>query len=1119
MRIIGCLLALLFYTKSFSQILRTAFPQLNSGAKITAFVSDESNHILYVAGDFTQIGGQTVTVLAAIDEQNFTLISSFQPLTTISGSVHAMVLTGNYLYLGGDFTSVNGNASLYYLSRLQLYNNGRNALPDYGWNLHANVPITTMQQEGTAFFIGGNGIVVDDFTSGITRLNMAKINGDGSINTFAPDTRVANATMNWGTLEVTKIISTSSRLYLCGRNFGGNLNQGIVALSKITGDVISAFNPSFSFQQVTDAEVYSGKVYVLNSKIWPDGFSLMEIDESNGIITPGAFSFGSGAPQMIAAYKDKIFVAGNFASLQGQSQNFIGELNCTTHVLQNWNPLPNASFSYSDVLGVYQNNLILSHAGFSVISGQSVNGLALYCLEPFDPGTISIGDAAICPGQSGMAASINPVAYASNYQWQYSGSGAQLIQSDNSVVINTSNNVTSGVLTVIPVSDCGIHGDTSSVLITVLSPPNADAGNDLSWICSTDSLLLTGNSTNQHVVFSWYDTTQQLCSCNQFYAQHTGMYYLSVYDSVTTCNSLDTLFINADTARPQLQLPVGPYELTCRDTFLLLAGNVLTPNTILHWCNVAGQAFSDPFYCNTLGQYFLTGVSLQNDCRDSLFLLVSQNIMAPDAFLLSHNESLWSIDTLTCDHDSVLIVGSSLNSNVNYYWKDSSQIMSQNDSVIITDNGLYYFGVEDNTNGCVTEFSFFIQQNFSLPLMPVIADSLFINCSIDSTQLIAPAIAVNTYEWIVAGDTLPNTAYAHSPGMVYLRVTKNDSGCSSGDSLLVSFEPKWEILLPADEMVCKGAALTVNAFAVGSDGNVNYYWNNLTVNDSVYTGTVTQNSCWTIVVSDSLCTGKDSLFITVPPVFQDSVINLSSCSGTDDWGTVYVLLNGGLPPFQFSTDSNFVFSSSPVIDSLAFGWQQILIKDSLQCIYPITVLVTPATQQIIPDFYVATFGAELDSIVAVDVSFLQNDSLSWTGDTGLDLLRANNSFAVFSVTDTGAHQITMQSWISGCETSVSKIILAMGYDSLRQTNHVILEHQVFPNPNNGNFFYQAVLSPAQDSWLSIYDINGVQYYSGEFIDQETIQFSFSLTDLIPGNYFVQLLTAEDVAIDYLIINE
>lgn len=94
------------------------------------------------------------------------------------------------------------------------------------------------------------------------------------------------------------------------------------------------------------------------------------------------------------------------------------------------------------------------------------------CTTPSDAGTIS-GTATVCQGQNGVVYSVPVISGAVSYVWSYSGVGATIIGTTNSISINFSSSASSGNLTVIGTNDCGSGTASAIYSITVDSIPDS----------------------------------------------------------------------------------------------------------------------------------------------------------------------------------------------------------------------------------------------------------------------------------------------------------------------------------------------------------------------------------------------------------------------------------------------------------------------------------------------------------------------------------------------------------------------------------------------------------------------------------------------------------------------
>ena len=112
----------------------------------------------------------------------------------------------------------------------------------------------------------------------------------------------------------------------------------------------------------------------------------------------------------------------------------------------------------------------------SVATGNPANfTTSTVCVSlPGNPDPI-IGSSNVCSGTNGAAYAIRPVLSATSYVWSFSGTGATINGTGNSVTIDFSNSATNGILNVKGKSDCGEGSTSLDFPITVNPLPN-DAG-------------------------------------------------------------------------------------------------------------------------------------------------------------------------------------------------------------------------------------------------------------------------------------------------------------------------------------------------------------------------------------------------------------------------------------------------------------------------------------------------------------------------------------------------------------------------------------------------------------------------------------------------------------------
>ncbi len=1117
------LLFSIFYSNSQAQSLITSFPQLNAGGYINAIVDDSTNNKFYIAGNFTTVNGTARKNIARYSYNilsNSYVLDNWIPVTAMVGEIKCMEKYNTELYFGGDFTSVNGDFNINHFARLTVstlvFNT--NFTPGQGGPINT---INDMKLEGSKLFFCGPGVIFDAsqiaIGFGILDVSLAT-----PAITF--DASTINPSLNWGALEPVRLHFSGNRIYMCGSNLGGALNDGIVAFNKNTMIIDNTFNPSFTFEQVIDCESYNGKVYVLNSKIWPGGYDIYEIDETTNVITTGAFFITTnGTPYSIARYKNYLYVAGTYDFFQNINQQYLGavDLNSTATPKSEitWNVSPNTGFDNRYAIHVSRNRVFVSDNSLTNIASTAKNGMASFCLEPYDPILLTTATPSVCPAQT-FNYSIQAVPYAFGYTWWYTGTDATITGGNSAnISIAFGENATSGTLYVAPYSRCNLYSDTLSYAITVNPRPNANAGIDSTLNCVRLNLNLNATSTSSPVSYQWNGPSSFNSTLTNPNVNLDGQYILTVTNTSTGCTQKDTMQISLDTITPSVNLPTGPFILTCIDTTIILNGNSSSNPTSLYWNKFNGGIYPNPATVDSIGQYFLVVTNTRNGCKDSNFVMVNENRTAPDIEISSHSGIMsLSIDTLTCFKDSILVVGNSLTTNTVFHWEDTVGIISTNDSMSITQSAAYSLFVTNSVNGCESQQNFFISEFITPPQINLPSGLTDITCSNDTLFLDGTAISPNTnLNW-----SGPNSFNSTDPatineiGYFVLTGIRTDNGCEVSDSVLVSQIPLIEISLNEDTLVCSGSSVDLNVSVIGNFASLNYVWSNGGNNASVISVSPTITTEYFLTVTDGTCSGVDSVTVNIPTPISDSILTFASCDSII--GEIQIYPSGGISPYTYSIDGiNFQSSNSFIVP---FGNHTIIIQDSLGCLHTTSATVNDNTQLQEPDFLVSTTHFIGDTLVLVNISNTQPDSLAWVFPIGTQIILNEIETPWIILPDTGTYQITLKGIYGNCESEKIKTIYVRDIDSsvanfynLNGIDSILIS----PNPNTGIFDLEITLHRKQDFSILIYDLSGNLQWS-DFIPEENYYFqNIQLSNLQNGTYLIRIVAEFDARSMYFII--
>jgi len=141
------------------------------------------------------------------------------------------------------------------------------------------------------------------------------------------------------------------------------------------------------------------------------------------------------------------------------------------------------------------------------------------------PGNFTSSQASVCPGSSGIAYTVPNVAGVT-YNWTYSGTGATLVGSGNSILVNFANNASSGTLSVTASNSCGASiARTISVAVNPALPATITP-----TYCLPSGLVRLTANTSASYLWSTGETTSSI------EVDQAGLYSVQVFNA-TGCSS------------------------------------------------------------------------------------------------------------------------------------------------------------------------------------------------------------------------------------------------------------------------------------------------------------------------------------------------------------------------------------------------------------------------------------------------------------------------------------------------------------------------------------------------------------------------------------------------------
>lgn len=492
-----------------------------------------------------------------------------------------------------------------------------------------------------------------------------------------------------------------------------------------------------------------------------------------------------------------------------------------------------------------------------------------------------------------------------------------------------------------------------------------------------------------------------------------------------------------------------------------------------------------------------------------LFTIADQACSAPPDIHITGVSSLISlmtVDTITCSSDTLSVNAYSSATNAIIKWRDLLDSVYSNPLQVSSPN-FFFIDVTNGINGCNNNILINITQNKTPPLLGLLSDTFYLNCSQPTVELNGTTPTPQTsLAWSGASYASPNPALVITPGTYVVTATRSDNGCTNMDSVSVEYQPKIILASSNDTLVCKNSNVNISATATGAVTNVNYVWSNGSGSASTIIQAITTTT-YVVTATSPGCTGRDTVIVTVPTDIIDSVATYKPCNGTT-LGTIMIYAYGGIPPHQFSIDSGSTLASAGNFPNTPYGTYNILIKDSLGCTKSNTAELNGLSNFPVAQFIASTKNTTGDTIILVDISSPQPDSVKWILPSNASIIGGDNFNPIIFNPDTGAFLVSMIGYFGECVIDTTKLIQFFYADSTIASefnNNGIKSVVLYPNPNSGQFTVGVEFYKKQNSSIQVWDTSPSKYFQQNFIDMDQITLPINLTQLINGTYILRVI--------------
>ncbi|MBI5709508.1 MAG: PQQ-binding-like beta-propeller repeat protein [Candidatus Eisenbacteria bacterium] len=313
-----------------------------SYANVVATV--RSGNTLYVGGAFSQVGPNTGSGIPL----QYGVGHAASKYAQVNGEILAAITDGEGgWFIGGNFTAVGGQSRLHLA---HIFANGEVA----EWAPDPNKQVHALGLSGETLYVGGQF----DTIAGQPRGLIAAVDiPTGQATSWNP-----GATGNlYGYPAVSALALRGDTIYIGGNflSIGGLSRHYLAALHALTGQAL-AWNPNPD--QPVNVITLHGSVAYVGGPFWYVGgqrrYLAGAVDLTTGAatnwdphITDRRRQYYEPVPEVMALMvrEGTVFIAGFWDSLGGQFRSGLGAVDAATGALKTWDPRPAGGFPYSYV--------------------------------------------------------------------------------------------------------------------------------------------------------------------------------------------------------------------------------------------------------------------------------------------------------------------------------------------------------------------------------------------------------------------------------------------------------------------------------------------------------------------------------------------------------------------------------------------------------------------------------------------------------------------------------------------------------------------------------------------------------------------------------------------------
>ncbi len=739
---------------------------------------------IYAGGTFYSVGAVYRNNAAAIDATTGQILP-WDPNT--NGIVRAIAADNNNVYLGGDFTTVNGTVTKNRIAQVNATTGVATA-----WNPGSDNSVNALLLQGTSLYVGGNFATI----GGASRAKVAVLSTtSGSASAFNPTT---NGNVN-------ALAISGDTLYIGGdfTTIGGQTRNRL-ASCQISTSTLLGFNPNVnatvSALAVNKSKLYVGGAFSLIGSTLRYNFA--EIDVTTGNATSLNTNVINGSSVNALAIQDSsVYSGGGYQYYNsGQPISNLATVKTLSGLLGYWQPQPD------DIIRAIclSSNKVYVGGRFKQINSRYQPYFAsLDIYNSGNPPTIT--SVPTTSGCIGAALTVNGTGFVNVTDVQIGTTSVPFVVNSTTSLSITSSTALTGKVRVINVIGSPVSPET----VTINALTNASITvTGTNTVCEGNTVTLNANPGSS-LTYKWFENTVEIqgATSSSYSASASGDYTVQV-TNLNNCSAMSSVQTVTVNPKPQVSVSADGPTTMCQGTKLNLTVNTNSQSALFAWkkdgqyltgtVDVTAQTYQ---VSSIVGGNFTVEVSAIGCTTESAVTSVTVNSL-PNAVITNTGLSTF------CQGLSTNL-SANTGAGLSYNWYQDGQLLSGSTNNQIANKTGNYICKVTNANNC-SQFSNGIDIVVNnLPVSNITTNGNTTFCQGGNVTL--SASSSNSYLWST-GATTSSISVAVSGN--YTVKVSDANGCqntSTATLVTVNTLPSVSITANGNTTFCQGNNVTLTS--------------------------------------------------------------------------------------------------------------------------------------------------------------------------------------------------------------------------------------------------------------------------------------------------------------------